>query len=118
MNKMVKRILIAVLALIGLVAIISYNTPNTDSNKYGAEAVRILEKYKSFDIDAKEAARRLDSLMKEVRTQKNAAKSEKEENKLSLLWLDLVSIHTKLYHYGTATGYEIDEAIKSIKEHS
>lgn len=118
MNKMIKRILIAVLALIGLIAIISCNAPNTNSNKYGAEAVRVLEKYKSFDIDAKEAATRLNSIMKEVRTQKDAAKNEKEENKLLLLWLDLVSIHTKLYHYGTATGYEIDEAIKAIKEHS
>lgn len=118
MNKMVKRILIAVLALIGLIAIISCNAPNTNSNKYGAEAVRVLEKYKSFDIDAKEAARRLDSLMREIRTQKSTTKNEDEQNKLSLLWLDLVSIHTKLYHYGTATGYEIDEAIKSIKEHS
>lgn len=114
MNKISKFILIAVIALAGVLVIAMVNREPSLQDKFAGEAVRVLENYKDFKIDAKEAAARLDNLMNEVRAEKKNANRE-EERRLEALWLDLVSIHTKLYHYGRASGYEIDQAIKAIK---
>lgn len=115
MNKIAKALLIAIIAIIGISVIVMNTNPITPPNKYATEAVRVLEKYKDFDIDAKEAADRLGNLMDEIRADEAKAENKKEKAKLNALWLDLVSIYTDLRHYGKAAGYDVDEAIKSIK---
>lgn len=115
MNKISKGILIAVIVIVGLILIKTVTTPITQPNQYATEAVRVLEKYKDFDIDAEEAADRLGNLMDVIRAEEAKAENKKEKTKLNALWLDLVSIYTDLRHYGRAAGYDVDEAIKSIK---
>lgn len=117
MSKISKAILIAIIVAAGFALIVSANIHNYAPNKYANEAVRVLEKYKNFDIDAKEAAKRLDSLMDEVKAEETHAKDKDEKHSFTMLWLELMSIHTKLYHYGSASGYEVDEAIQAIKKH-
>lgn len=108
-------VIAVVISILIFAAIIPTNTDNSPLQKYRTEAVRVLEKYKDFDIDAEEAATRLDNLMDEVKAEQSNAKNHDEERRLSRLWQRLVSIHMKLYHHGSATGYEIDAAIKEIK---
>lgn len=108
-------ILAATIAIVIVAASIYTNSKNSPVEKYRTEAVRILEKYKDFDIDSKEAAQRIGELRDEVYKEKSETKNVEEQHDLLDLWLDLLDIHTKLYHNGSATGYEIDEAIKAIK---
>lgn len=115
MNKIAKALLIAIIAIIGITIIVKTTNPTDTPNKYANEAIRVLEKYKDFEIDAKEAANRLGNLMDEIRAEEAKTDSKKEKSKLSGLWLDMLSIYTDLRHHGTATGYEVDEAIKAIK---
>lgn len=119
LQKRIPAILITIgvigLIVLGIIAAQISPNYNSDLDKYGAEAVRILEKYKDFDIDAKEAAKRLDVLIDKVYKIKNNPKNEDEEHNSLMLWLDLSGINMKLNHYGSATGYEIDEAIRNIK---
>lgn len=115
MNKISKFILIAIIALAGIIVIAMANSEPSPQDKYAGEAVRVLESYKDFKIDAKDAASRLDDLMSAIRTEKQNTKGREDQRRLEALWLDLVSIQTKLYHSGKASGYEIDQAIKAIK---
>lgn len=107
-------IIVAIIAMIGLVAM---TLPTSVKSKYGEEAVRVLESYKSFDIDAKEASRRIDDLADEVEKEMEKEPTDsKEYHRLLTLWLDLNSVHFDLYYKGGAAGYEIDEVIKKIKK--
>ena len=115
--KVNKKLTIAVGVLITLVVLIGavkMNQPQKANSKYGAEAVRILEKYKSFDISANEASKRLNDLMKTVNDEKASVTDEAESHKLTMLWVDMMKIYQSLYYDGSATGYEVDEAINKI----
>lgn len=106
--------IIAATVLSGIAAI-AVTLNRSSGNIYGTEAVRVLEGYKSYQIDAKEAASRIDDLIDKVYADMNATTDSKQKHKLTMLWADLIGIHTKLYHYGRAAGYEVDEAIRKIK---
>lgn len=107
-------IIVAIMAVIGLVAM---TMPANIKSKYGEEAVRVLESYKSFDIDAKEASKRINDLADEVRKEMEKEPTDSEKyHHLWNLWLDLNSVHFDLYYKGRVAGYEIDEVIKKIKE--
>lgn len=107
-------IIVAIIAMIGLVAM---TMPANIKSKYGEEAVRVLESYKSFDIDAKEASNRIKDLADEVEKEMEKEPSDsKKYHRLLTLWLDLNSVHFDLYYKGGAAGYEIDEVIKKIKK--
>lgn len=117
-NKTIKIIAIKVGIVIALLIIIGIaaNTPKSVSNRYGSEAIRVLEKYKNFDIDAKETTKRIKDLMEIVEKEEKKEAEYVKKHRLTLLWMDLMSIHTKLYHSGSATGYEINEAINRVKK--
>lgn len=116
MSKTTKYIIAAAIAIVSIIAIVAIAViPKNSGNIYGTEAVRVLEGYKSYQIDAKEAASRIDDLIDKVYADMNATTDSKQKHKLTMLWADLIGIHTKLYHYGRATGYEVDEAIRKIK---
>lgn len=117
MSKTTKYIIAAAIAIVSIIAIvaIAVNLNSGSGNMYGTEAVRVLEGYKNYNIDAKEAASRIDDLIDKVYADMNATTDSKQKHKLTMLWADLIGIHTKLYHYGRATGYEVDEAIRKIK---
>lgn len=119
-EKTAKKIVVASIIAIALGVIIGaliLHKPQTECSRYGNEAIRILEKYKSFDIDAKEASKRLDDLRDTVYKKKSKATTEHEAHNLTMLWLALINIHRKIYYEGSATGYEVDEAITEIKRH-
>ncbi len=117
MNKIGKGILIAIIVVVGLVLIKAATTPIISPNKYAAEAVRVLEKYKNFEIDEREADNRLRKLMDEISDIKEKTKDKEEKTKMLNLWLEIMPVQSQLHHFGSASGYEVDEAIEAIKKH-
>ena len=115
MNKISKFLLITLIALAGIFVIAKVTGDPSPQDKFAGEAVRVLENYKDFRIDAQEAAERIDDINKDVAAARKTAKTHDEENRLLGLSINLDSIYLKLHNYGKASGYEIDQAIKAIK---
>lgn len=107
-------IIVALLAIIGLIAM---TLPQSAQSMYGEEAIRVLESYKNFTIDAKEAAKRIDDLADKIdKDMASEPKDSKKYHRLWSLWLDLNSVYFELNYKSGVAGYEIDKAINKIKK--
>ncbi len=124
MNQVTKKTIIGLAIAAGLLCIVIVGALSSTGRecdmacKYGTEAVEVLKKYKASDISSTETNNRITKLAKEVAKEKdNAISGEEYSHRLTMLWLELISIETKFAFSNNVPFYEIDESITEINQY-
>ena len=112
--KIITAIIVAALVAIFIIGV-NFAPSKTPGQSLGTEAVRILEKYKSNNLDAETTNKIISGLMAKILELEEAETDSAKKQDLAVLWLNLLNISNKLEANGTATTYEIDEAEERIR---